>query len=147
MRCLVPKGKELEIDLKRLRDLNEKVLRLDGSLFSEKRRELVQQMSEAEKNLLKKELLDELEKMGMDKKMEEMEAEIARRNENVYRNLGEAAEYLSAGKISESVESMNKAIFLENKIYSLAKQIKWLEGKVLKLTKRDIRVEKKREAE
>ena len=140
---IIPKEHELKKSIQNLRIRNDQLLRLDTSLFSEKSRQKLKEMSHDEKTLLKKELRDEVERMGLEKRALEIEEALSQHIDNVSRNLSDTISQLDNGQIQEALGSINNAITSEKGISEQAKEVQKLERKLLGLTKRDVRIEKR----
>lgn len=143
MRSILPKGRNLQASVQNLKDLNARLGRLDRALFSESQRGLLDRMSDQERHLLRKELGDEVGRLGLEKKIAEIEEGIERSNRDVYQDLSSAAGNLVSGRVGEALRAVRQAIASERDARHLAKQIRHLERKLLALTKRDMRIEKK----
>lgn len=144
---VAPKGQELLKTVRDLRDLTERLLRADVELFGEKNRQRLAAMMPQDKELWAKELHDEVDRIGFEKKTGQLEGAIESMVLRVGQCLKRAAELLREGRVGESWQKIQNALKVEKDASGIAQKLKKLEKLILSLAKRDYRIEKQLAAE
>ena len=143
MASIFPKEHELQGNIQNLRTMINKLLELDLSLFSETSRERVEGMSPEEKDLMKKELRDEIQRLEIEKRILAIEKDLDQCIQEICQSLNDAGGELNAGRVEQALQLINRAIDREKAITRLSHEIMKLEYELLALAKRDSRIEKK----
>ncbi len=142
IRKILPKEHELQNRIMQLKDLNSKLLKFDSSLFSEKSGMRFDTMSPEEKSWYAKEIKDEIERIGLEKQVQQMEQKLEQCIMETNRYLAFAGEALNEGKPDESLKAIEGAVASERQISELAQRVKKFEGILLSMAKRDLKIEK-----
>ena len=142
MNEIVPKGQQLLKTLQELRDLTRRLLRSDTELFSEKNKERISAMSPRDKDLWTKELHDEIDRLGLEKRTGQLEETIEAMVSRVGELLKKAAEHLREGHIEEAWQEVQNAVNIEKEATTIAHKLKKLEKTILSLTRKDYRIER-----
>ena len=100
---------------------------------------------ETKKKLIKKEILEEREKLDIEQKIDEIELDIKKYQEDFNYYLNMIVSYLNAGKVEEAKNWLPKAIACEKKTTDLLKKMQTLEKLIFNLTKVEIKQEKQEE--
>lgn len=141
----LPEQDELIKIIQRLQELNKKVLSFDLSLYSKETQTRYQKLSEEEKELLKKELHDEYIKIGIERKLPELEKKIQEYEKEIRICLKQAASYILNGNVPQAKNIIMKAINLEKETTTILNEIRALEQQILKHTKKEIAIERQAE--
>ncbi len=142
MARILPKEHELQNRIMQLRDLNMKMLRFDSSIFSEKSGLQFNNMSPEEKNGYRKEIKDEIERIDLEKQVQQIEQKLEQCMMETNQYLTFAGEALKEGKAEESLQAIDGAVASEREISELTQRVKKLEGILLSLAKLDLKIEK-----
>ncbi|MFC1734751.1 hypothetical protein ACFL1X_01445 [Candidatus Hydrogenedentota bacterium] len=140
---VLPEEHALFKDIRNLLEMNERLLRFDTSVFSQKSREQLNGMNDKERALFKKELSNEVEKIDLEKKVRRIEQSLENHVRETAKSVNAAGEALLAGRARDAQNLVGAAIAGETSIQKLADAVKQLEGQLLALTKRDVKLEKK----
>lgn len=124
-----------------IRDLTERMKRLDESLLTDKSRENLQQMSPQSRSLIKRSWRDEIERLGVEQKAERIEDQIERHLLEVGARFGEALRLLKLGRIAEASEQARQAERARRALRRLIRLLEGLEKYLLSLVKADITIE------
>lgn len=138
----MPREHEIQNRIQNLRNINDQLLRLDASLFSKKSRERFENMNTEERDLFKKELKDEIDRIGIEKQIQQIEQRLEQGFDEINQYLGFAANPLNKGKRDEALNAIEQAISLKKETSELAKRIKKLKGILQTLAKREFNLEK-----
>ena len=140
---IMPRQHDLVNKLTYLRNLDDWLEKFDIGKFKELK-EKYNKASKQEKELIRKELLEQREKINIEQKIEALDLEIKKYQENFNYNLNMSVNYLNAGKLEEAKEWLYEAIGCEKKTGSLLKNMQQLENVILKLTRVEVKQEVKK---
>ena len=135
---ITPKEHALRQDLHQLKELHWRVLKFDEALVHETYRDQLRALNPEEKKNLTRTLQDELGRLGVDKKIEQIETVLSTRAESVGRLIEECARALEKNDSQNAKAAIERAITEEQHIRALTRQIKSLEKVLLRLIGREI---------
>ncbi len=141
---IIPKEHDLINKLAYLKNLNDWLKSFDLNKFKELK-ERYDVAPETKKRLIKKEILEEREKLNIEQKIDEIELDIKKYQEDFNYYLNIIVSYLNAGKVEEAKNWLPKAIACEKKTTDLLKKMQTLEKLIFNLTKVEIKQEKQEE--
>jgi len=139
---IIPREHDLVNKLVYLKNLNEELKKFDFSKFKELKEKYARASKEGKK-LIKKEILEQREKIHIEQKIDDLDLEIKKYEEEFRYYLNMAVNYLRAGKLEETKKWVYEIIECESKTGSLLKKIQVLEDIILKLTKIEVKQELK----
>jgi hypothetical protein len=139
---ILPKQHELRNQIQYLKGLNEQILRLDASIFSKDQRQQISTLNAKQKTLFQAELRDQAQRMGIEQKIQRIEAAFDQYAANIDAYLRDATGFLQSGQIQESMRALENAVAAEQTTVKLARAAQNLETALLALSKRDIQIEK-----
>ncbi len=140
---IMPRQHDLVNKLTYLKNLDDWLKKFDIGKFKELK-ERYDKASKRKRGLIKKEILEQREKINIEQKIEALDLEIKKYQENFNYNLNMSVNYLNAGKLEEAKEWLYKAIECEKKTGSLLKNMQQLENVILKLTRVEVKQEAKK---
>jgi hypothetical protein len=138
LRAIPPREHALWQDIHHLKELQERILRFDEALVHESHHNQLHALSPEEKQALAQTLQNEISRAGIDKKIEQIESEIATRTESVARLVEECTRSLEGDETGKALAALDRAISEEQNIRALTRQTKSLEKKLLRLIGHDI---------
>jgi hypothetical protein len=138
LRTIAPQEHALWRDIHHLKELQERVLRFDEALVHESHHRQLHALAPEEKQALARTLQDEIRRAGIDKRIEQIESEIATRTESVARLVEECARFLERGDTGKALATLDRAIAEEQNIRALTRQTKSLEKNLLRLIGHEI---------
>ena len=140
---IVPKGQQFLKTIQELREMTRRLLQADTELLGEKNKERLSAMTPRDKDLWSKELHDEVDRLGLEKKTGQLEEAIEDMVTRVGERLKKAGELLREGHIEEAWQEAQNALNIEKNASSIAHQLKKLEKTILSLARKDYRIERK----
>ena len=124
-----------------VRDLIERMKRLDESLLTDKSRQKLQEMSPEACGLLRKSWRDEMERLGVEKKAGRVEERIERHLREIGNRFGNALSLLEAGRVAEASEQARQAERALRELRNVIHFLERMEAYLLSLVKADITIE------
>lgn len=143
---IMPEQLELVDYLNRLQSLHRRLLSFDTSVYSNEVQARYRNISGPEKSALKKELEDEYQKLGVERQLLELEEKAKLYQDGMKTNLIQAGQYMMSGDSDGAKAAIDKAIKLEQETSVVLSQLRYLERRILKHTKREISIERKLES-
>jgi len=135
---IAPKENLIGRQLRYLRDLSQKIQGVDLELFKELRSRW-DKVPEKERNIVTEEILIEKNKIISEGKLRQLEGVLSRYDNDFRQCLSSSVESLRANQPAQARDWLLKAIKCEEGAVNIFKEMKVIEGRLLKLTKREFR--------
>ena len=130
--------------IQNLKNLNERLMQSDAGLLSNESREQRGELGPRIRGLLTEEMGDDMRRLDVEQYISRIEDTAKRHITATMQCLRDAANSLRSGRIGEALRAVKKAKSYQEIIARLADIVRRLEQYLLALTRRDIRIERKK---
>jgi hypothetical protein len=142
---VMPEQLELVDFLTRLQNLHKRLLSFDTSLYSHELQTRYRNQTGTERAILKKELGDEYQKLGIERQLLDLEGKAQGYLTGMKNALAQAGQEIVSGNPDGAKGAIERAMTLEKETSTIIDHLRYQERQILKHTKREISMERKLE--